>query len=255
LGAETTDDRPCFIYAITHVASGQRYVGSCLYPTRRWIEHKSRLKHGRHHCSHLQRAWNKHGTEAFAFTILTRLTTNDRFTRARAELIAITERPCFNSRIANLGLTNFVNNPETRAKINAGISKRLSEDEELKKWLAHRGAQLAAHARTPAQRAIRAVLTKKLWTDPSHRKRVSKKLALHWQKPGVREEHSERVKLHRGTQEARKLNSDAVKQAWANPNSGLRNRKQTRWADPTSRGRQAEKMRAIWAKRRSQTQE
>lgn len=245
------DKRPCFIYAITHLASGRRYVGSCLNPVERWITHRSQLKHQKHHCSHLQKSWNCYGQNAFAFSVLQKLKTNDRVLRAKAELTAIAACECFNSRIANLGLTNFVNNEETKAKINAGIAKRLASDPELRKFLKKRGRALAAHARTPERRAIRSVLTKKLWKDKEHRKRVSEKLAKHWATPGVREAHSERVKKIKSTPKARKRNSEVMKSLWANPDSGLRNRKQTRWADPKSREIQAEKMRLIHAKRRA----
>jgi group I intron endonuclease len=247
----TIDDRPCFIYAIVHQKSGRRYVGSCLYPKRRWIVHRSKLKHQKHHCSHLQRAWNKYGPDSFSFTILKTLPSNDSRERALAELEAIAAAECFNSRIANLGLTNFENNAETREKINKGISKRLSEDENLREWLKNRGAELAAYARTPQRRAIRSELSKILWTNPDHRKLIKGKLDEHWSQSGVREEHSERVKKHRTTPEAREQMSAIMQAKWADPSSGLRNRKQTRWADPEAKKRQSEKMKAIHAARRT----
>jgi len=246
----TNDERPCFIYAITHIASGRRYVGSCLYPTRRWIEHRSKLKHQKHHCAHLQRAWNLYGIDAFRFSIIQELTTNNSALRAKAELAAIGASECFNSRIANLGLTNFENSPETRVKITAGILKRISEDEEHRKWLAHRGQQLAAHARTPERRAARSVLSKELWTDPKHRRSVSESLAKYWNTPGVREAHSIRVKAHRGTKEARERNSAAMKRVWADPTSGQHTRKLIRWADPKAREIQSAKLREAWKLRR-----
>lgn len=243
-------DRPCFIYAIVHVASGDRYVGSTVVISERWAAHRCDLRHNRHHCVRLQKAWNKFGESTFEFRILRKLPSNDRPARYAAELAAIAEGKSFNSRQADLGATNFVNDLATRNKIALGIKMRMIGDAEYREWLTQRGKSLAAHARTPERRAVRAVLAKEQWKDPEHRKRVSSSLAIHWNSMATCEEHSKRVKLHRSTPEARQANSEAMKQAWADLAGGHRNRKQTRWADPKAKARQAEKMRAIWAKRR-----
>lgn len=58
------------IYAITHIASGKQYIGSAVNIRRRWNQHRRDLNKGSHHSSHLQRAWDKYGAEAFAFTVL-----------------------------------------------------------------------------------------------------------------------------------------------------------------------------------------
>ena len=59
------------IYAITHPASGRRYVGSAARGfKRRFAEHRAGLKKGNHHSPHLQNAWNKYGPEAFEWVVL-----------------------------------------------------------------------------------------------------------------------------------------------------------------------------------------
>lgn len=58
------------IYTITHLKTKKVYVGSSANITKRWRCHKLDLKLNRHHCSHLQRAYNKYGTEAFEFNIV-----------------------------------------------------------------------------------------------------------------------------------------------------------------------------------------
>jgi len=58
------------IYAIECVHTGERYVGSAVNVARRWERHRCELKKRRHHSWKLQRAWNKHGEEAFRFIIL-----------------------------------------------------------------------------------------------------------------------------------------------------------------------------------------
>lgn len=58
------------IYQIRHTASGKCYVGNSADIARRWGHHRSDLKKGAHHSSYLQRAWNKHGADAFEFLVL-----------------------------------------------------------------------------------------------------------------------------------------------------------------------------------------
>jgi group I intron endonuclease len=58
------------IYAITNTTNGKVYVGSAVNIAARWRGHLSQLRRGIHHSGHLQAAWNKHGEEAFSFSIL-----------------------------------------------------------------------------------------------------------------------------------------------------------------------------------------
>ena len=248
--SETAPRRTCFIYAITHTASGKRYVGSSVDPHYRWIKHRCELNGNKHHCRHLQNAWNKYGACAFTFSIIETLASNDRVPRAQAELRAIAAATTYNSRKASLGLTNFVNSEETRLRISAGLNRLLLTDDNYKANSAARGANLARWARLPENRVRQSILSASHWKDPHHRSRVSKSLAKHWSTPGIKEEHSMRVKAYRSTVEARKHNSEITKAAWDDPNSGLRNRKQTRWTDPEAKARQSEKMKVIWAARR-----
>ena len=57
------------LYAIVHVPSHRAYIGSSVNIKRRLKEHMSALRHGKHHCSHLQNAWSKYGE--FEFVIKT----------------------------------------------------------------------------------------------------------------------------------------------------------------------------------------
>lgn len=58
------------VYAIVHVASGKRYVGSSGRSfSIRFRDHHRALRKGRHHSGYLQQAWDKHGESAFEFRI------------------------------------------------------------------------------------------------------------------------------------------------------------------------------------------
>jgi group I intron endonuclease len=69
-------DFPC-VYLIVNLINGHAYVGSTARYGRRVAVHKANLKAGKHSSSYLQRAYNKHGSEAFAFVVLERVDTAD----------------------------------------------------------------------------------------------------------------------------------------------------------------------------------
>lgn len=62
----------CGVYRITCVPSGRVYIGSSVSISKRFSEHRSGLRYGRHHSYMLQRAWDKHGAENFKFETLLR---------------------------------------------------------------------------------------------------------------------------------------------------------------------------------------
>ena len=66
----TPADTTTGIYAIVHLATGRKYLGSAMNVGDRWIQHQTRLTLKRHHSVALQRAWDKYGADAFAFRVL-----------------------------------------------------------------------------------------------------------------------------------------------------------------------------------------
>jgi predicted GIY-YIG superfamily endonuclease len=58
------------IYQIKNLINDQIYIGSTNNFRKRWSEHKSGLNNKNHRNSHLQRSWNKYGSEVFEFSIL-----------------------------------------------------------------------------------------------------------------------------------------------------------------------------------------
>lgn len=63
-------DNFCGIYAIVHMPTKRRYVGSAVKILRRINWHKDALKNNRHHSIALQRAWNKYGESEFLFVVI-----------------------------------------------------------------------------------------------------------------------------------------------------------------------------------------
>ena len=62
--------RQAGVYEIVNTVNGKRYIGSSVCLKTRWKDHRVKLRGGRHGNVKLQRAWNKHGPEAFEFHIL-----------------------------------------------------------------------------------------------------------------------------------------------------------------------------------------
>jgi group I intron endonuclease len=58
------------IYRIRNVVNHKFYVGSTTNPRERFRTHRNKLRAGKHHCQHLQAAWNKYGEDCFKFEVL-----------------------------------------------------------------------------------------------------------------------------------------------------------------------------------------
>lgn len=58
------------IYAIVHVASGRRYIGSSTDVSQRLRIHRWNLDKGTHENGYLQRAWDKYGAQSFTIALV-----------------------------------------------------------------------------------------------------------------------------------------------------------------------------------------
>ena len=58
------------IYKIRNVVNQKFYVGSSNDIKDRFRQHRKLLRGNRHHCKHLQAAWNKYGEECFKFEVV-----------------------------------------------------------------------------------------------------------------------------------------------------------------------------------------
>lgn len=58
------------IYKIVNLVNDKFYLGSTTNKKVRFREHRKQLRGNRHHCKHLQSAWNKYGEEKFAFKVV-----------------------------------------------------------------------------------------------------------------------------------------------------------------------------------------
>ena len=108
------------IYKIEHIQSGKPYIGSALDMKKRWANHRSLLDHGKHHCQHLQRAWQKYGASAFTFSALLVCKPDDLvFYEQRAIDAFNSYRAGYNASPTAGNIRGYKHTPETSAKMSA----------------------------------------------------------------------------------------------------------------------------------------
>jgi group I intron endonuclease len=87
------------IYKIRNVVNGKFYVGSAVDTRTRFRQHRRLLRRGKHHCRHLQAAWNKYGEDAFKFEVVEHVSSHELLETAEDKwLVAHVGEPhCYNS--------------------------------------------------------------------------------------------------------------------------------------------------------------
>ena len=58
------------IYKIENLVNSKLYIGSAVNIEQRWGRHRTDLNCNKHHCVHLQRAYNKYGKENFVYSVI-----------------------------------------------------------------------------------------------------------------------------------------------------------------------------------------
>ena len=127
------------IYQITNRVNGKMYIGSAKCLKERWQEHRKQLINNSHHSLHLQRAWNKHGSDAFEFSILKLCETSDGLLGLEQGFLD-TVRPWDKKIGYNIcpvagSMLGFKHSPETKAKMSDAkkgkVGNRLGQEVSL----------------------------------------------------------------------------------------------------------------------------
>lgn len=71
------------IYMIRNRETGKVYIGSSNNISKRWRNHKSLLKNGKHHSIYLQNAYNKYGKNSFEYLVLKEVQEEDLLTEEK----------------------------------------------------------------------------------------------------------------------------------------------------------------------------
>jgi len=256
------------IYQIRCIPTDKVYVGSAVNLRDRAKKHRSDLRLDKHHSIHLQRAWKKHGADAFVFEVLEVVANvQDLITREQAWIDS--KRACnprYGFNIVPLAGSNLghKHTPKTRALI-AEINRARSTTDEARErqriLMTERmkdpamRARVVAATHTPEAKARQVASLKALWDDPAtrekqrevmiairntpealaHQSEISKGM---WQDPEWKERQRAAIKAGQTTPEARAKRS-AISKAM--------------WTDPARRERQRAVMIAVNEKRKSKT--
>jgi group I intron endonuclease len=158
------------IYAITHLLSGRRYVGSAVRLVGRFKDHLYMLRKGNHHCRYLQNAWNKYGSGAFRFSVLERCSESDLIEREQYWIDSTPSGTLFNHALVAGSVLGIKRSEETKRK--------LSESRRGMKFTdSHRAAISAAligrtgKRHTPESLTLISERAKEASADPEERRR------------------------------------------------------------------------------------
>ena len=129
------------IYAIEHIASGRKYIGSAKHFDARWRVHRCLLRKNKHHSPHLQSAWNAHGESSFEFKRLL-ICSQGHLIDYEQLLIdgfkSFDRKHGFNARALAESSLGHKASDETRKKIKAARAKQVFSAETRALWSKNR---------------------------------------------------------------------------------------------------------------------
>lgn len=154
----------CGIYKITNTITGGFYIGSSVDIRERFYNHRRYLSNNEHCNRHLQNSWNKHGSQAFEFSVILLCEKSEML--FFEQLLIDNLKPTYN--IAKSVTAPMLGRPrseETKRKIsksNIGkqvwwIGKHLSEEHKLKLREANLGKTHSEEAKRKISEAKRGI--------------------------------------------------------------------------------------------------
>ena len=178
------------IYAITHVATGRRYIGSSVNIAARWSAHRKALEYGTHANQRLQRVWQKYGSVAFSFEVVEPVDERGQLLEREQAHIDAT-RDAYNMGRAGQAMRGRTHSPEAIERMRARRRQRPPVPQEVRDRIAAslrgRKATSATRALLSAQRAgrpgrpipadVRAKISAALTGRPSTPEAIAKRSA------------------------------------------------------------------------------
>lgn len=158
----------CGIYRIHNILNGKSYWGSSKNVEKRFLEHESQLRNGKHHSRHLQFAWNKHGKDSFVFEFMW---------RADEDALQFEEQSVLNNIACEYNICPVAGSvafrkhtDETKQKIseaksgtgNHNFGKHFSDEHKAKISASNKGRKLTADQREAAAEQLRGVAKAKI---------------------------------------------------------------------------------------------
>jgi group I intron endonuclease len=229
----------CGIYAIEHVDSGKRYVGQAQDVRKRWDNHLTVLRHGKHRNAHLQSAWSKHSESAFKFVVLEECETSELDAREQAWIDALESvRNGYNlSPTAGGGTRGIRFSAEVRARM-GDAQRKANERPEV------RANKVAARS-TPESKARRSKAATEALSAPEVRAKLSKSVKAACARPEVKAKRSKSQKETWTDPEVKARRTEGMKSTWADQEGSakMRGAIQKNWSDPEKRQRMLGAMR------------
>lgn len=240
------------VYRILCIENGNMYIGSSSDLYTREKSHFSQLRRGAHHCEHLQRAFNKYGSDKFRWEILEYcpVDSTEKYLCEKEQTHidkywndGIVYNP--NRRAETAGrkasdetrekLRRIQNSPERKAYQSAILTGRKHTKESLE--------NLIAAGNNPETKAKRSAASKRVNADPERRAKQAElmtgrkhteetraKMSVIQNDPERRKRQSEKMKGRRpsdkqienlrktlGTQECKEKLSVSMKKRWEDP--------------------------------------
>lgn len=159
------------IYRIRNLRNGKSYVGqAALTFEKRFKEHRHYLRYGKHHSKYLQRSWDQHGEQAFAFEVIEEILRGQKTVEEFKK--ALSEREQFYMDALQAADPMFGYNVSPRAGTQYGYQH--SEESKRKMREAGRGRKLPDEWRQSIAEAIKA---KGIKRSRSERDRLSARRA------------------------------------------------------------------------------
>lgn len=142
------------LYKITNTVNGKYYIGSSNDIDKRWFNHKSTLKRGKHRNCHLQASFNKYGADAFVFEIIEELPPDTSFDVLRSKEQVLID--CISDEEWSANLYNIMRSvdvieiaDETKKKISESGKRKWADPEhrEYMKQFSKKGIPLSEEHR------------------------------------------------------------------------------------------------------------
>ena len=180
------------IYRIRNLKNGKVYVGSALNLFARWSRHRADLRANRHNNRYLQRAWNRHGAQAFAFEVVRRI--ENPLDLRRLEAVEIAKQPPHHR--YNIAIDTCA--PTRGRRLSSAECKKISR-------------RMRATWKHPKTRKQRVSQIRRAWKSRHLRQLVARNSRAMWKKPGFKKKHLQAMR----TVKHRKKLSVLSKQRWA----------------------------------------
>lgn len=122
------------IYKILNLITNKFYLGSSVYITHRFNQHKHLLRKGKHHSPYLQKSWNKYGEQNFTFELIYQVFNKTHLLLEEQRFLDI-YKPDYNSNRVSPTRLGSKASPELRRKLSLAHKGKSSPKKGIKTGL------------------------------------------------------------------------------------------------------------------------